>query len=42
MKAYLVKKNGLVVETFRNIATAMRFAGVIGGSVEVREVADGV
>lgn len=39
MKAYVVKKNGTVVETFRNIATAMRFAGVVNGSVEVREVA---
>jgi hypothetical protein len=38
MKAYIVKKNGKVVETFRNIATAMRFAGVVDGSVEIREV----
>ena len=40
MKAYVVKKNGSVVETFRNIATAMRFAGVVGGSVEIREVTE--
>jgi hypothetical protein len=39
MKVYVVKKNGTDVKTFKSISAAMRFAGVIGGSVEVREVA---
>ena len=42
MKVFVVKKNGKDVKYCRNIAAAMRFAGMVGGSVGIMVVDDHV